>query len=282
MSAAVIAPRSLADALAHLHANPSLEPLAGGTDLMVEVNHGGRRPETILALDRVPELQGWRRDGDRLVVGAGCTYTEMLATDFAGLAPALAQAARTVGSPQIRNAGTLGGNIATASPAGDTLPVLMALDATIVIAGVAGERSATLDEVITGVKRTSIAPDELIVAVSVPVAAGPQEYLKIGTRNAMVISVAGFALALDTTAQTVGASVGSVTATPVRANEAEEFAVNHIDWSNPTDTDPGVPARFGELVATVARPIDDHRSTAEYRRHGIEVMARRAMERCLR
>src|SRR5215211_2286927 len=129
---------SLPGALAALADRPDAHVLAGGTDFMVEVNFGHRRPEHVVALQHVPELQGWRRDGATMVLGAGLTYTEMLAPEFAALVPAMAQAARTVGSPQIRNAGTIGGNLGTASPAGDTLPVLVALGATVELATATG------------------------------------------------------------------------------------------------------------------------------------------------
>ena len=175
----VAVPKSLGEALGLLAEDPQAHVLAGGTDFMVEVNYGHRQPDTVVSLRRIDELRGWRRDGDALVLGAGLRYVEMMASDLAPLAPALAQAARTVGSPQIRNTGTLGGNVATASPAGDTLPVLAALDAVVTVASTDGERSVPLDELIVGVKRTTMEPHELITAVRIPVAAGPQEFLKI-------------------------------------------------------------------------------------------------------
>ena len=277
---AVMMPTSLDEALSLLADDTELTPLAGGTDFMVEVNHGARRPTRVLVLRAVDELAGWRRDGDDLVIGAGCTYAAMEDPAFEAVAPALAQAARTVGSPQIRNTGTLGGNLATASPAGDTLPVLMALDARVSVASLGGERSLALDELIVGVKRTVLRSDELITAVRIPAARGPQEFCKIGTRNAMVISAASVAVVLDTVDHTVGCGLGSVTATPSRATEAETFAAEVIDWDAlmaPADA----LGRFGRLAADAAAPIDDHRSTAAYRRHAVGVMARRALERCL-
>ncbi|MDH4171096.1 MAG: FAD binding domain-containing protein [Acidimicrobiia bacterium] len=276
----VVVPTTLDEALALLAADPQLSPLAGGTDFMVEVNHGARRPVRVLALRAVAELRGWRRDGDVLVIGAGCTYVSMADPAFAVAAPALAQAARTIGSPQIRNVGTIGGNLATASPAGDTLPVLMALGARVEVASTEGTRTLAVDELITGVKRTVLHPAELITSVRIPVARGPQEFCKIGTRNAMVISAAGIAVVLDREAHTVGCGLGSVTAAPVRATDAETFAAEAIDWST-LRAGAGTTERFGTLAADAATPIDDHRSTAAYRRHAIGVMARRALERCL-
>ena len=268
--------------------------LAGGTDLMVEVNFGHRRPRAILSLSRVDELRQWRREGDSLVLGAGVTYTALTSPAVAELAPALAQAARTVGSPQIRNAGTIGGNLGTGSPAGDTLPVLAALDAVVELVSITGSRMLPLAEFCVGPKRTARAADELIASVTIPVAKGPQEYLKVGPRNAMVISVAGLAAVADVEARTVAVGLGSVGPTPLRAPDAEAWIAERIDWtSGRLGTSPGggnstgpgnddgatIAAEFGQMVAAAARPIDDHRATADYRRHCVSVIARRAITR---
>ncbi len=255
---------SLADACAALAEDPEADVLAGGTDVMVEVNHGRRRPTAVVAIGRVPELAGWERDGDRIRLGAGLTYTELGRPDLAARVPALADAARTVGSPQIRNAGTIGGNLGTASPAGDLLPVLVALDATVHLVSAGGARDLPVTDFLTGVKQTALAPGELIAAVSVPVARGPQHYLKVGTRNAMVIAVASLGLVVDADAGTVAVGLGSVGATPLRVTATIEEA-----------TGPAFPAR----VAEAARPIDDHRSSAAYRRHAVGVLAERAVRR---
>lgn len=279
----VALPTSLDEALGLLATDPEAHVLAGGTDLMVEVNYGHRRPPAVLSLRRVDELRGWRVDGDELVLGAGLTYAEMETGELAELLPALARAARTVGSPQIRNTGTLGGNLGTASPAGDTLPVLSALDATVVLASVRGERTVSIHDFVTGVKRTARQPDELIVAARVPRLRGPQEYLKVGTRNAMVISVAGCAVVVDLDGRSVRCALGSVGPVPIRCREAEALATAEVDWdADPARIgDPRTYESFGALAAAAARPIDDHRSTAAYRRHACGVMARRALMRCL-
>lgn len=260
--------------------NPERQLLAGGTDYMVEVNFRHRRPVDVVVIDRVPELCRWQRDGDHLVIGAAVTYREMERSGITELVPALAQAARTVGSPQIRNAGTLGGNLGTASPAGDTLPVLVALDAEVEVRSARGSRTLSLPELITGVKRTTLAADEVIVSVRVPVLRGPQEFLKIGPRNAMVISVAALALVVDTDGRSVRVGLGSVSATPTRCTDAERYADERIDWSTlglaTADID-----EFGRLAAAAASPIDDHRSTATYRHHAIDVLARRALRRAV-
>jgi CO/xanthine dehydrogenase FAD-binding subunit len=277
----VLAPTDVDGVLAALGAEPDAELLAGGTDFMVEVNAGHRRPRAVVSLHRVDELRGWRRDGDEVVLGAGLTYTAMEDPALVALHPALAASARTVGSPQIRNAGTLGGNVGTASPAGDTLPVLAALDAVIELRGADGTRSLPWTEFFAGVKRTARRPDEVITAVRLPVLDSAQDYLKVGTRNAMVISVAGLALVVDFTHRSVRCALGSVGPVPLRATAAEEWVAPNIDWDARRVPDPRTYETFGALVADAARPIDDHRSTAAYRRHAIGVLARRALMRLL-
>ncbi|MGH9062703.1 MAG: FAD binding domain-containing protein [Acidimicrobiales bacterium] len=261
---------------------PDADLLAGGTDLMVEVNFGRRRPPAVVAVARVAELQGWRLEDDELVLGGALTYTEMMLSPLCELLPGLAQAARTVGSPQIRNAGTLGGNLGTASPAGDTLPVLAALEATVVLARRGGERRLALGDFVVGPKRTSIEPGEVVTEVRVPTGFGTQEFLKIGTRNAMVIAVASVALALDGAKRQVRCALGSVGPVPIRAIEAEGFAASRLDWET-WELAGGLVdlAAFGDLVAAAARPIDDHRSTAGYRRHAVGVCAERALGRAV-
>lgn len=275
----VARPTSLHEALDALGEMPDAHVLAGGTDFMVEVNFGHRRPTEIVGVRRVAELRGWERNNGELVLGAGLTYTEM-ERELADELPALAQAARTVGSPQIRNAGTLGGNVATASPAGDTLPVLAALDAQVDLVGTGGSRSMPLTSFITGVKRIDRRAGELIHRVRVPRLRGPQEFLKVGTRNAMVISISSLALVLDVDARRVRCGLGSVSTTPLRPAEAETFLATAMDW-DVLEAPPDAVQRFGELTAEACSPISDHRSTADYRRHTIAVMARRALERSL-
>jgi CO/xanthine dehydrogenase FAD-binding subunit len=275
----VARPRTLAEALGALEATPDAHLLAGGTDFMVEVNFGHRRPTDIVALRRVVELQGHEHADGHVTLGAMLTYAEIeadLAEDF----PALAAAGRTVGSPQIRNAGTIGGNVGTASPAGDTLPLLVALDAEVDLAGPEGTRTVALDEFITGPKRTDRRPGEIITRVRVPRVTGPQQFLKIGTRNAMVISIACLALVLDLDARRVRCGLGSVGPRPLRPRAAEDFLSGEIDWDGPRAA-PGAVRRFAELVAEACTPITDQRGTAEYRRHAAGVLARRAVERSL-
>jgi CO/xanthine dehydrogenase FAD-binding subunit len=271
---------SLDAALSVLVAEPGATVLAGGTDLMVEVNDGRRALSHVVAVSRVPELRGVRVEGGSLVIGAATTYAELGRDPVAQLAPALAYAARTVGSPQIRNAGTLGGNVATASPAGDTLPVLVALGASIEIASRAGRRVVPVGEFFVGAKRCALEAGELVVAVHVPVWRGPQDYLKVGVRNAMVIAVASLAIAVDLDARSIGVGLGSVGPTALAAPDACAFAAERATWTaNALTIAPADISEFATLVAGAARPIDDHRSTAAYRLHAVRVLARRALER---
>jgi CO/xanthine dehydrogenase FAD-binding subunit len=277
---AVALPTSLSAALSALEADPEAQLLAGGTDFMVEVNYGHRRPTSVISLGRVAELRSRTRRGDRLFLGAMTTYTDLQAADVAEAAPALAMAARTVGSPQIRNAGTIGGNVGTGSPAGDLLPVLAALDATIHLQATdRTERVLPWQDFFLAPKRTARQNNEILTGVSVPVLNSRQDYLKVGTRNAMVISVAGLALIVDLERHRVACGLGSVGPVPLRAHEAERFAEENIDWSTATVPDPRTYETFSTLAAGASRPIDDHRSTADYRRHAVKVMAQRALMR---
>lgn len=282
----VLVPTSLDEAIAGLAANDGATLLAGGTDLMVEVNEGHRHfpwPDegtTIIALHRVPELSTWTYDAEsaRLVLGAGVTWTAIERAPLRDLLPALAEAARTVGSPQIRHAGTVGGNLATCSPAGDGLPVLAALDADVTLLSAGGRRTMPVRDFMLGVKRTALQPGELIESVTVPVLDGWQGYSKVGVRNAMVIATASACVATHVPARSVRIALGSVAPTIVRCPEAEAFAVEHVDWDALAVPD-GVAVEFGRLAAAASRPIDDHRSTAAYRRHAVAVMAQRLLQR---
>jgi CO/xanthine dehydrogenase FAD-binding subunit len=277
----VVAPNSLDGVLAALREQPDAHLLAGGTDLMVEVNFGHRRPQAVIALRNVRELRERRRVGNTLTLGAGVTYAHLAAPDIAMTHPALTAAARTVGSPQIRNAGTLGGNVGTGSPAGDTLPVLAAFDAVIRLTSVTGtQRDVPWNEFFLAPKRTARRPDELITEIDLPVLNARQDYLKVGTRNAMVISVAGLALVIDPDGRTVRCALGSVGPVPLRAYEAEAWITQHLDW-DAMHVSPEHAKTFGAMVAAASKPIDDHRSTADYRRHAVGVMAERALQRLL-
>jgi CO/xanthine dehydrogenase FAD-binding subunit len=271
---------SLSEALEIKSTHPEALPLQGGTDVMVELNFDVRRPETILDLTRVAELNEWSTEDGNVCVGAGVTYSRLIA-DLAIELPGLAIASRTVGSPQIRNRGTVGGNLGTASPAGDALPILLAAGATVEVASVAGSRSMSLEDFITGPKQNALNDDELIVSFTSPTATGPQQFSKIGTRNAMVIAVASFALCLDAEKQTAGTGIGSAGPRPLRAREAEDFLTGYLNekdlWTSRGVIEDAALRRFGELAARAASPIDDVRGTAGYRAHAVSVMARRTL-----
>jgi CO/xanthine dehydrogenase FAD-binding subunit len=271
-----LSPTGLADALAAKAARPDAVPIMGGTDVMVELNFDRHRPGALLDLTRVPELSTWDRVDGEIRLGAGVTYTRVIDELGADL-PGLALASRTVGSPQIRNRGTVGGNLGAASPAGDTHPALLAAFAEVELTSLDGVRRLPVHEFYTGVKQHAGRPDELITAVWLRPATGPQQFSKIGTRNAMVIAVAAFALALHPGTRQVGAGIGSAAPTPRRAGAAEDFLADELDWDGRRDLAPSLVAEFGRLVTSAASPIDDVRGTAAYRRHALAVMAARCL-----
>jgi CO/xanthine dehydrogenase FAD-binding subunit len=190
-------------------------------------------------------------------------------------------ASRTVGSPQIRNRGTVGGNLGAASPAGDSHPALLAARAMVEAESVRGARQIPAEEFYTGVKRNALSPDELIKAVLIAPPSGPQQFCKIGTRNAMVISVAAFGLALHPDQEAVGTGIGSAAPTPRRALAAEQFLAQSLTgdglWESRGALPDATSRHFADLVADAASPIDDVRGTARYRVHSLSVMARRAL-----
>jgi CO/xanthine dehydrogenase FAD-binding subunit len=270
----VLRPTALADALEVRSAHPEALPIAGGTDVMVELNFDKARPPAILDLTAVPELAAIERVDGAVRIGAGVPYTRVI-EEVGDALPALAQASRTVGSPQIRNRGTIGGNLGTASPAGDAHPPLLAAGATVEVASARGSRAIAAHEFFVGPGHSALEPDELVVAVTVPVAGHREQFAKIGTRNAMVIAVCSFSLRIDRERRRVGTGIGSAGPTPLRAVEAEEFLTGLLDANEPVDE--AARTRFGELVAAAARPIDDHRGTAAYRRHALGVLASRQL-----
>src|SRR5512132_3979300 len=263
----ILVPDTWQQALAMKAAQPEAVPIAGGTDLMVALNFDRARPQAILDLTRVPELRDW---------GADVTYTRLI-EELGDRLPGLAIASRTVGSPQIRNRGTVGGNLGTASPAGDGLPPLYVSDADVELASTTGTRRIAVTDFITGPKRTAARDDELIAAFHLPAAAGAQQFAKIGTRNAMVIAVCSLSLAIWPERRAVCACIGSAGPTPIRATEAEAFGAGELDWDGRAPLSDAALARFGELVAGAAAPIDDVRGSAAYRRHALGVLARRTL-----
>jgi CO/xanthine dehydrogenase FAD-binding subunit len=260
----VLAPQSLEEAVRLKAEHPDAVPIQGGTDLMVALNFDRTRPRVLLNLNEVAELRGWSRENGTLRLGAGLTYTEALHEPLAGELPALAEASRTVGSPQIRNRGTIGGNLATASPAGDALPPLLVERAEVVLVSTRGVRHVPLPVFLVGPKQNALAEDELIVAVDVEPSGQPQTFMKVGPRNAMVIAVCSLALVADRERGELRASFGS-------AGPVTGLVVSPLDEGD----------SFADRVVEAASPIDDVRGTAAYRRHALRVLTSRALERCL-
>jgi CO/xanthine dehydrogenase FAD-binding subunit len=257
----VLTPHSLEEALALKAEHPDARPIQGGTDVMVELNFDHSRPETVLNLNEVAELRGWAREDGSLRLGSGLTYAEIEHGELRDVLPALAEASRTVGSPQIRNRGTIGGNLGTASPAGDAIPPLLIEGAEVECASVRGTRRVPLVDFVTGVKRNALEPDELITAVHLVPSHAPQTFMKIGPRNAMVIAVVSLAVSAG---DELRAAFGSASPRPVVV-------------AAPRDDPESLPDR----VAEAASPIDDVRGTERYRRHALRVLTRRALERVL-
>ena len=260
----VLSPRSLEEALELKAEHADALPIQGGTDVMVELNFDRRRPPALLNLNEVPELRGWSRENGSIRLASGLTYEEAMEEPLASLLPALAEASRTVGSPQIRTRGTIGGNLGTASPAGDALPPLLVEGAELELASTRGTRTVPLTEVLVGPKKNGLAEDELILAVRLAPSGDRQTFMKVGPRNAMVIAVCSLAVCADRERGELRAAYGSAGPVPalVRAPLAERDG-------------------FAAQVAAAASPIDDVRGTASYRRHALRVLAARALERCL-
>ncbi len=274
-------PSSWPDAILLRSQHPDASPICGGTDLMVRINFGRARPAGLLDLTALEEgFDCWEliEDGRTVRIGAGVSFTRII-DELGHLCPALAQAARTVGSPQIRNRGTVAGNLATASPAGDAHPVLLASWAQVEVESLRGPRLIDIDDFFVGPKHSALDPDELIRAVRVPAATGPQQFAKIGPRNAMVIATASFAVNLDVADRRVGTGIGSAGPTPLRARDAERMLGEALAdlWDAPGRIGERVAREFGDLVAGAASPIDDVRGSAAYRRHALSVLARRCL-----
>ncbi|OIV36481.1 carbon monoxide dehydrogenase [Mangrovactinospora gilvigrisea] len=279
-------PATWDEALAAKAGRPDAVPLSGGTDIMVEINFDHRRPDALLDLNRIADLREHTREGDGsgapyIRVGAAVPYSTIV-EHLHGPLPALALASHTVASPQIRNRGGVGGNLGTASPAGDAHPALLAADAVVEAESAErGVRLVPIDDFYTGVKRNCLAPDELIRAVRVPVADGPQQFSKVGTRNAMVIAVCAFSVALHPRSGRVRTGIGSAAPTPVRARAAEDFLAGVLAeeraWQRRGALPPSAVREFADLVSGAASPIDDVRGTGDYRRHALRVMARRTL-----
>lgn len=276
----VIVAKELNTALAALREHHDACLIQGGTDLMVEINFNHVKPTTMISLRDVASLRTIRRDQPgTLSIGSGVPYSVIEGEPVLSEIPALAQAARTVGSPQIRAAGSLGGNLGTCSPAGDTLPVMFALDAMIHLNTLDSTRIVSIHDFMTGVKRSVRQHDEIITSIDFPIINGWQGYSKVGVRNAMVISVASACLVADHENANVRIALGSVGPTIIRCREAEAWLKSTQDLSAGQSISLDVANEFGRRAAGESSPIDDHRSTAQYRRHAISVLASRLLRK---
>jgi xanthine dehydrogenase small subunit len=275
----VTSPTDLAAAYAALAAGADTRPIAGGTDLMVALTGElGEPPATLVDLWHIDALRGIAVEGDHLVLGALTTYTEVRRSALCHEhLPVLVEAAATIGAAQIQNRGTLGGNIANASPAGDTLPVFLAADASFVLGSAAGEREVPAAEFWTGYRQTALRAGELVLRIRVPLRTGREmRFRKIGTRRAQAISKVVLAIArrhrtTDDTWHDVRVALGSVAPVPIRAARTEAV----LEGGSPT---PELADLAAETLAGELAPIDDVRSTAEYRR----VVAARVLHRLIR
>ena len=272
----VVTPRTLAEAYALL-VGDAWRPIAGGTDLMVQLAADvSQPPERVLDLWRLHELRGIDYDGYEVRIGALTTHTQMRHSPvIRARLPALEEAASTVGAAQIQNRGTIGGNICNASPAGDTLPVLLAVDATFDLGSAGGERSVPASAFWTGYRRTALRPDELLLRVRFPVERHRRtRFRKVGTRRAQAISKVVMALSYREDGgvwRDVRLALGSVAPTPLRAAETERV----LEGAAPRET---VADHAAAVLAEEIAPIDDVRSTADYRRS----VSARVLHRLLR
>lgn len=282
-------PGTLDEAVEALAAMPAAVPVAGGTDLMASVNAGLLRPAALVGLGRISEIRGWQYQDGHALLGAGLTHARVGRPDFAALIPALAAAARAAGPPQIRNAGTLGGNIATAGPTGDTLPVLAALEAVLIIAGPGGaRREVPVSHLLAGMDM--LRPGELIGFVRLPLLHAPQVFLKATGRTGPGRATASVALVLDPARRGVRCAVGAVAPMPLRPLEAEQWVASLIDWDGERTIVPEALTAFGEYVAAACIP---DRPPAEdgspqplspavlHLRRTVAALARRALGRAL-
>jgi len=276
----VIVAKELSTALAALREHADARLIQGGTDLMVEINFNHVKPTTMVSLRDIAALRTIQTDSQGIMsIGSGVPYSIIEGEPVLTAIPALAQAARTVGSPQIRAAGSLGGNLGTCSPAGDTLPVMFALDAMIHLNTLDSHRVVSIHDFMTGVKRSVRQHDEVITSIDFPIVQGWQGYSKVGVRNAMVISVASACLVADHDKANVRLALGSVGPTIIRCREAEAWLASSQDLTAGQTISLDVANEFGKRAAAESSPIDDHRSTAEYRRHAISVLASRLLRK---
>jgi carbon-monoxide dehydrogenase medium subunit len=273
-------PRTLPEALILL-AGTGAMPIAGGTNVIVDLRAGKHRPRALVDVARLPGLRGVRREDGHLIIGGGTTISDLLADPLiAEHAPALREAAAVFANPLIRNRATVGGNLADASPAADTAPPLLALDAEVELAGQGGTRSVPLAEFLVGVRTTLRRPDELLTAVRFPVPpdGSVSHFHKVGLRRADAISVLSVALVVTCDAAgrctAVRIALGALAPRPLRASAAEALLIGE-------KLTPATVAEAARLAGGATLPIDDIRGSAGYRREVTEVVVRRLLSRVL-
>lgn len=273
-------PADWADALAARAEHPGALPIAGGTDVMVRLNDYQDPPDALLDLTRVAQLFDWVPDNGFIRLGACVTYARLI-DELGGRLQGLAMAAQTVGSAQIRNRGTIGGGLGSASSEGDVHPPLLSAGAVVEVASVRGVRHIPTANFYLSDRHNALAEDELIAGVLVPVPSGPERFSRIGRRPALAVAVASFAVSLDPDRRRVRSAFGAAAPTPRGAPAADEFVTGELaassKWESRSHFDDALARRFGELVAAAASPIDDIRGTAEYRRLALGVLARRTL-----
>lgn len=271
-------PETLPEALAALDARPVAQVIAGGTELMPDLLARRKHPTGFVSLRHVGDLRGVRRDGPTLVIGATTPVVELLGGPVAKHAPVLAAAAGNLGTPQVRNLATVGGNVMSALPYRNLLPALIALDAEVELAGPGGTRLVPYRDFTRAPGRTQRAPGELVSAIRVPVLDGFQDFVKVGRRNAQFVAVTSAAIVVDRARRTVRVGLGNAGPTPLRAPAAEAHATQQVDWAAGT-LGAGDAAECGRLAAEGCDPPDDAVASSAYRRHAVGVLVRRLLER---
>lgn len=276
MTASLLMPNTVEDAVAALSAHPRARLIAGGCDVVADLNRGAP-PTGLVSLRAVEGLRGVQDDNGRWLIGAMTTIADLRSNkELCRRAQALGQAARSLGSRQVRNRATVGGNICGGGPSRTLIPVLLAYDATVEVASEDGQRHEPLSSVLAPIG-TRLASAEIVTGVSFTPMTGPQRYYRIGPRNAVCYATASVVVVLDEAARSVRVALGGVAPTAVRATAAEAVGSEGVDWQQRTVGD-DVAAAFGAAAAEAADPISDFVASAEYRRHAVAVMARRALK----
>lgn len=275
MTGILLTPTDMSEAVAARRDHPRAKVIAGGTDVVADLNRGVE-PTGFVSLRAVAELRGVDFDDRQWRLGAMATIADLQAdAELSSVTTAIGQAARSLGSRQIRNRATVGGNVCGGGAQRTLVPVLLAHDAVVDIAGPSGSRSAALSEVLAP-QGCRLAADEMVAAVRFDRSAGPQRFYRIGPRNAACYATASVTLVLDEPTRSVRLALGGVAPTAVRASAAEAIGHEGVDWLSRTVAD-DVATAFGRAAAQATDPVSDFVASADYRRHAVEVMARRAL-----